>query len=110
PAAVQTAVESLCLRTWPDMPREPLLHAFDHFERLFSGKVPGYFGVDTVYHDVQHTLDVTLAFVRLMVGYERQVEPELRLGAERALAGIITALFHDVGYLRRSEERDSRNG
>lgn len=104
PAAVRSAVESLLRSTWPDIALEPLAHAFDYFERLFAGQVPGYFGVDTVYHDRQHTLDITLALARLMVGYERQQEPELCFGAERAVVGIITGLFHDVGYLRRTDD------
>ena len=33
-----------------------------------------------------------------------------RLGAERAVVGLITGLFHDVGYLRRADDTDSRNG
>ena len=35
---------------------------------------PGYNGCDTTYHDVQHTLDMTLALARLVAGYERSVE------------------------------------
>jgi hypothetical protein len=73
--------------------------------------MPGYFGVDTVYHDRQHTLDITLALARMLVGYERQVPPEQRMGAERVVAGLVIALFHDVGYLRRvGEDEASRNG
>ncbi len=46
-----------------------------------------------------------------IVGYERQQQPAAaRLGGERAIAGLITGLFHDVGYLRRTDEGDSRNG
>jgi hypothetical protein len=44
------------------------------------------------------------------VGYELQKEEPLRLGAERAVVGIVTGLFHDVGYLRRTEDGESRNG
>ncbi|HEX4618349.1 MAG TPA: hypothetical protein VH135_01390, partial [Steroidobacteraceae bacterium] len=33
-----------------------------------------------------------------------------RLGGARAIVGLITGLFHDVGYLRRTDERESRNG
>ena len=61
PAAVLGAVEALYRPTWPGLSMEPLQRAFEHFERLFAGKVPGYHGVDTVYHDRQHTLDITLA-------------------------------------------------
>jgi hypothetical protein len=124
PEAVLRAIEALYRPTWPDAPMEPLRRSFEHFERLFAGEVPGFHGVDTVYHDRQHTLDITLALARLLVGYERQAsagdgsrDPNARdggsqrlLGGERAVAGLITGLFHDVGYLRRADDRDSRNG
>jgi hypothetical protein len=78
---------------------------------MFAGDAPGFFGGDTVYHDRQHTLDITLALARLIVGYERQQESDdTRFGAERAVVGILTGLFHDIGYLRRTEDGESRNG
>ncbi len=103
-AAVQAAVQALYLETWPQIDLEPLHRSFDYFEKLFAGQVPGYYGVDTVYHDRQHTLDITLALARLIVGYERQHQPPLCLGAERATVGLIVGLFHDMGYLRRAED------
>jgi hypothetical protein len=111
PSAVLSAVEALYRPTWPGLSLEPLREAFDHFEKLFAGNIPGYFGVDTVYHDRQHSLDITLALARLIVGYERQQErKETKLGAERAVVGLIVGLFHDVGYLRRSDEAAYRHG
>jgi hypothetical protein len=110
PTAVLAAVEALYRPTWPELSLEPLRRAFEHFERLFAGEVEGFYGVDTVYHDRQHTLDITLALARLIVGYERQVDDAQRLGGERAMVGLITGLFHDVGYLRRTDDRESRNG
>jgi hypothetical protein len=111
PPAVLAAVEALFRPTWPQLSTQPLVRAFEHFERLFAGEVAGFHGVDTVYHDRQHTLDITLALARLLVGYERQHEAEAqRLGGARATVGVLTGLFHDVGYLRRSDDRDSRNG
>lgn len=103
-AAVKAAVQELYLETWPRTDLEPLNRSFDYFEKLFAGEVPGYYGVDTVYHDRQHTLDITLALARLIVGYERQQEPPLKLGAERATVGLIVGLFHDMGYLRRADD------
>src|SRR5580700_4112583 len=108
--AVLAAAEELFTATWPDTPLQPLRHAFEHFEDLFAGLVPGYFGVDTVYHDRQHTLDITLALARLIVGYERQHAPPQQLGAERATAGLIVGLFHDMGYLRRADDSAYRHG
>jgi hypothetical protein len=110
PTAVLAAAEALFAPTWPSTSLEPLRQAFEHFERLFAGEVPGFHGVDTVYHDRQHTLDITLALARLLVGFERQAVPAARLGGERAVVTLITGLFHDVGYLRRTEESESRNG
>ena len=40
---------------------------------------------------------------RLVAGYERTAEPGDRLGPERAVMGLVTALFHDAGYLRHKE-------
>jgi len=109
--AVHAAVAALVRPMWPDAPHAELASAFEHFEQLFAGRFPGYFGVDTVYHDRQHTLDITLALARMLVGYECQAEAADRLGGERAVAGLVIALFHDVGYLRRvGEDEASRNG
>jgi hypothetical protein len=104
PRAVLHAVGQLLDSTWPGVHTKPLENAFQDFEEMFAGRMPGYFGVDTVYHDQQHTLDVTLTMARLLAGYERQVEPLWQLGSERAVAGIVMALFHDVGYLRHQNE------
>ena len=109
-AAVREAVEELCHATWQDFPFEPLTRAFDQFDRMFAGNVPDYYGVDTVYHDRQHTLDVTLALARLMAGHDRSHSSAAQLGAERAAAGLIIGLFHDVGYLRRKDDSDYRHG
>src|SRR5215472_14575710 len=81
PKAVLAAVEALYRPTWPGMSLDPLRRAFAHFERLFAGEVPGYHGVDTVYHDRQHTLDITPPPARLIAGNERQQEEKHRLGA-----------------------------
>jgi hypothetical protein len=108
--SVLQAVGQLLVSTWPGIETKPIERAFHDFDDLFAGRADGYSGVDTVYHDRQHTLDVTLAMARLLAGYERQVEPMWRFEGERAMAGIIVALFHDVGYLRRDSEQGMGNG
>jgi hypothetical protein len=109
-AAVLEAIERVFASTWPGASTEALRRACAQFDDMFSGRAPGYAGVDTLYHDRQHTLDVTLTMARICSGYEQQVEPLWKLGAERAIAGVIMALFHDVGYLRRSSDNGQRNG
>jgi hypothetical protein len=109
-AAVRRAVEELYTQTWPGVSTERLAAAFNDFERLFNGQFPGYLGCDTVYHDMQHTLDDTLAMARLLAGYERSHSSDQRLGAERGLLGIVVALFHDAGYIRQTDDTVHRNG
>ncbi|MBT8065979.1 MAG: hypothetical protein KJO09_01965 [Gammaproteobacteria bacterium] len=106
PAAVRDAVHELFSQTFPGTSFDKLWLAFYDFERLFTGRYPGYRGCDTTYHDMQHTLDMTLALARLVTGYERSAELADRLGASRAQMAIITSLFHDSGYIRH-KERDS---
>jgi hypothetical protein len=108
--AVRDAVRELYEEHWPGAPFAPVARAFNDFELAFTGRMPGYFGVDTVYHDQQHTLDVTLAMARLLAGHERRHRgTDEALGAERAAAGLLLALFHDIGYLREKGE-DAANG
>jgi hypothetical protein len=109
-AAVAAAVRDLFMSAWPGESFERVAVSFDVFDKLFTGRMPGYHGVDTVYHDRQHSLDMTLAMARLLVGYERTVEPRMRFGAERAVMALATSLFHDAGYIRESEDREHRNG
>ncbi len=109
-ASVRKAVEELFQQTWPAANSERLTTAFADFERLFCGQFPGYLGCDTVYHDMQHSLDDTLAMARLLAGYERTHAPEQRLGADRALLGIIVGLFHDSGYIRQTDDTQHHNG
>lgn len=109
-AAVRDATQSLFLTLWPGVTPDELWLAFHDFERLYEGRMPGYSGCDTVYHDIQHTLDMTLAMARLITGYERSVGTSERLGPDRALLGIICALFHDSGYIRESNDVEHRNG
>ncbi len=110
PAAVREAVLQLHADTWPGAPQERLVAALMEFERLFTGQMPGYLGVDTVYHDLQHSQDVVLAMARLMAGYEKSHPDGPHIGAERGLVGMITALFHDSGYIRETHETSIPNG
>ena len=111
PAAVRNAVHDLFTEAFPGTSFDKLWLAFYDFERLFTGRFPEYKGCDTTYHDMQHTLDMTLALARLVSGYERSVEPPDRLGPRRAQMAIITSLFHDSGYIRHeTRDKDFANG
>lgn len=105
------AVRELFESQFPAASFDAVWLAFHDFERLYTGMDPDYHAVDTSYHDIQHTLDMTLALARLIVGRERSVDEPDRLGAERAKFALVAALFHDAGYLRhRTRDREAVNG
>jgi hypothetical protein len=106
---VRQAVHDLFALAHPNTAFDALWMAFHDFRQLFRGQAEGYVGCDTLYHDQQHSLDVTLAMARLLTGYELSCPAADRLGPERATLGLICALFHDSGYIRRVGERN-RNG
>ena len=110
PASVRAAVLSLFTARYPGADFGALERAFDDFHALFGGRYPGYLGCDTLYHDMRHTLDMTLAMARLIDGHDRNCAPNQRLGPRRAVMGILIALLHDSGYLKRSSEAQVENG
>ena len=55
-------------------------------------------------------LAASCALVGLLAGYDKSHAPDQRLGAERAMMGIVVALFHDAGYIRQSDDTLHRNG
>ena len=109
-SSVRDEVLRLFQEIYPNVGLDAIWIAFHDFELLFDGRLAGYLGCDTVYHDKQHSLDISLAMARLLVGYERSSAANDRLGAERAILGIIAALFHDAGYIRRTNEPRRMNG
>jgi len=110
PAAVQREIARLFRLLYPGAAHGPMDTAFADMIRLYRGDYPGYQACDTAYHDVQHVMDVTLAMARLMDGYERSRRATPALGVRLFQLGIITALFHDMGYVRATNDTTARNG
>ena len=95
---------------YPDHSMLPVQKAFQILSDLFRGDFPGYHACDTPYHDLQHTLDVTLAMARLLYGHEISVGADSKLGIDMVRLGIVVALFHDSGYVRRLGDRRNKSG
>jgi hypothetical protein len=111
PAAVGAEVIRLARRLFPDAPTPALERAFTDASRMYRGEHRDYLPCDTEYHDIQHVLDVTLAMARLMDGYQRGARNgHPPLGRDLFLVGVLAALFHDFGYLRRRNDHRHRYG
>jgi len=71
--------------------------AFIDVQALFKGEYPGYQGCNTEYHDFGHTLDATMAMIRLVHG---AVLSGLQFSDHSILLAMISTLFHDAGYIQ----------
>lgn len=108
--SVRNAVFTIFRSAFNKFNETALTQAFDDCERLFEGDYPTYLPCDTLYHDKQHSLDMTLALARLINGHERSVAKDERIGAERSVITVITALYHDAGYIRHENDHQHFNG
>jgi hypothetical protein len=110
PVCVKLEIERI-FRTLYSRPRPEVLNrAFDDMVRLYRGEYPGYSRCDTEYHDLQHALEVTLAMVRLLDGYERSRADGPAIHERLFQLGAICALYHDMGYIRKLTDTKHRNG
>jgi len=69
---------------------------------LFNGDYAGYRASNTKYHDLEHTLMVTLAAARLIHGCTLAGH---RFGPENILTGLVAALFHDSGLIQTCQDK-----
>ena len=81
----------------------PLDRAAEDVIRLHRGEYPGWRASATPYHDLEHTLTVTLACVRILHGIHLERKP---LAPENLDAGLLAALFHDAGYIQAEDDTE----
>jgi hypothetical protein len=86
-----------------------LSRAFADLGALYRGEYPGFYECDTDYHDIQHVLDVTLGMARLLDGCVRATGTET-ITEKLFRLGIVTALYHDCGYIRHRKDTRHEKG
>jgi len=101
------SVRELFVSLYPKHFFSPIQKSFEDFDRLFEGEFEGYLACDTFYHDKQHSLDMTLALARLIEGYQQTHSGNDRFSAEYTAIGLITALYHDSGYIREDNDENT---
>lgn len=107
PAAVVAAINALMRERYGKGYGLPTLkRAVADLVRAFRGDYPGLLQCDTHYHDLRHALDSGLAMARLLHGQSLATPPHSPeyIDGEHALLGILLALYHDIGLLRRNGE------
>lgn len=97
--AVENEVLSLYTSLFDDANPQFVDEAFGWVQQCFSGSYANYQAIDVLYHDLEHTLQGTLCFVRLMAGY-KMADSEPLLTRRMFELALIAILFHDTGYLK----------
>jgi hypothetical protein len=101
--AVQTEVAQIYRELFPGGSPQFVADAFKWIVDAFEGRFDGYQPVDAKYHDLEHTLQGTLAFARLLKGYSSaRARPELTRRAFEL--GLLAILLHDSGYLKERSD------
>jgi hypothetical protein len=109
PDAVETAVRGILDRQYAGCYDAALLRsAMADAICAYRGQYSGLLRCDTLYHDLRHALETALTMARLLDGYAIGHAPGGAAGidADHALLGIVLALFHDIGLLRRDAEAE----
>ena len=105
PNDVAEEIVALYQHCFPDTDASFILPLFDDVKGMFAGEYQNYQAMDTIYHDLEHTLQATLCWVRLMSNRQLlKVEPVIT--PNEFQIGLIGILFHDVGYLKIREDKE----
>ncbi len=101
PDEVMDEVFNIIRLIYPNASIDLLNSVFKDTLKLFNGKYPGYRKCNVIYHTLKHTTDTMLAMVRLIHGANIN---KIELSEEGIQLGIITAMFHDTGYIQKEDD------
>nr|HID59871.1 hypothetical protein [Desulfobacterales bacterium] len=80
-------------------------HTFRDVCALFEGKMAGYQGCDTLYHDIEHTLQVLPPYAQIIDGWNKAGQRPYIPFSYFEL-GVIAALLHDTGYMKKEGDTE----
>jgi hypothetical protein len=88
-------------KMFPDFDFAKFTRSFEDIIRLFEGDYPGYQKCNILYHDLKHTTDVLLAMIRLVHG---ALLDKKKISREHINLALLSALFHDTGYIQEKDD------
>ena len=98
---VEAQVGDIVHRFAPGHDLVPVQQTFTLLRQAFDGKLAGYAGLKTGYHNAMHTNEVVLCTSRMLHGLHLAGHG---LDAQHIDAALIGALLHDSGYLMSDAE------
>jgi hypothetical protein len=103
PRAVEAAIIEAGSKCFPGQSLEKIERLMRAVEDLYQGKVSPYQASDMAYHNLEHTLQVTLCWSRMFHSLKEH-RPEMPVVYADFLLGIAACLLHDTGYLKESDD------
>ena len=100
---VQQELQSIYFAVFPQGDPDFIPRVFDWTSDCFTGRYKDYQAIDARYHDLQHTLQVTLCMARLLRG--RHVAKATPVLTQKMFeVGLTAILLHDTGYLKKRKD------
>lgn len=103
PGAVESALAEVAGNAFPGQNLDRMRRLMGAIQQLYSGEITPYQASDMAYHDLEHTLQVTLCWGRMFHSL-RINRPDLPVIYAEFLLGVAACLLHDSGYLKDRED------
>jgi hypothetical protein len=101
PQDVMAEVKKIVLLMFKKFEFNLFEQTFGDILKLFDGNYPGYSRCNTLYHDLNHTMDCLLVTVKLIHG---AFVNGIIFDQRDVTLGLISALMHDTGYIQAVED------
>ena len=99
--AVSQAVATLEKDLYPDADADYIHKVFSEVAGMFDGHFAQYQAMDTVYHNLEHTLQATLCWARMVRNFQL-VRQSHWINRRYFRIGMVSVLLHDIGYLKEA--------
>ncbi len=104
-AEVQREVHSIYASIFPSGDASFVPKIFQWANDCFTGNYRDYQAIDARYHDLEHTLQVTLCMARLLRG-RHLANASPPLSQKMFELGLLAILLHDTGYLKKRDDTE----
>ena len=101
PQDVMAEVKKIVLLMFKKFEFNQFEQAFGDILKLFDGNYPGYSRCNTLYHDLNHTMDCLLVTAKLIHG---AFVNGIIFDQRDVTLGLISALMHDTGYIQAVDD------
>lgn len=101
PDSVLSEIKIIICKIHPSFDFQIFEQIWNDLISMYRGEYPGYRACTTYYHDLQHTTDCVIALARLIHGAHYS---NLTFTHKEVEMGLVSALFHDVGYILEEDD------